>query len=96
MPFLQLIPLFRRASLVISGDTGPMHLACALSTPVVAIMGPTAPVRNGPWSDRDEVVVHRLPCSFCNGRVCPTQNECMDISVEEVFAATVRRLEKNR
>jgi lipopolysaccharide heptosyltransferase I len=92
--FLQLIPLFRRARLVISGDTGPMHLACALSAPVVAIMGPTAPVRNGPWSNRDEVVVHQLPCSYCNGRSCPTQNECMDISVEEVFDAALRRLER--
>jgi heptosyltransferase I len=94
--FLQLIPLFRRASLVISGDTGPMHLACALSTPVVAIMGPTAPVRNGPWSNQDEVVVHALPCSFCNGRSCPTQNECMDIAVTEVFSAALRRLESSR
>jgi ADP-heptose:LPS heptosyltransferase len=71
-----------------------MHLACALGTPVVSIMGPTSPVRNGPWSDRDEVVVHRLPCSFCNGRSCPTDNECMDIEVDEVFAAVVKRLEK--
>ncbi len=94
VPFLQLIPLFRRARLLVGGDTGPMHLACALGTPVVAIMGPTSPVRNGPWSDSDEVVVRRLPCSFCNGRSCPTENECMDISAEEVFAAVARRLER--
>jgi lipopolysaccharide heptosyltransferase I len=92
--FLQLIPLFERAKLVIAGDTGPMHLACALETPVVGIMGPTSPVRNGPWSERDEVVVHRLPCSYCHGRSCPTRNECMDISADEVFAAVERRLGK--
>ena len=93
-PFLRLIPLFRRARLVVGGDTGPLHLACALGTPVVGIFGPTAPARNGPWSERDEVVVRHLPCSFCNGRSCPTANECMDISVEEVFAAVVKRLER--
>jgi lipopolysaccharide heptosyltransferase I len=96
LPFLQLMPLFRRARLVVAGDTGPMHLACALGTPVVSIMGPTSPVRNGPWNERDEVVVRRLPCSFCNGRTCPTSNECMDITVDEVFAALVRRLEKEK
>jgi len=94
VPFLQLIPLFRAARLVVAGDTGPLHLACALGVPVVAIMGPTAPVRNGPWSERDEVVVRQMPCSFCNARVCPTANECMDIAVPEVCAAVVRRLER--
>ncbi len=93
LAFLELIPLFQRARLVISGDTGPLHLACALGTPVVAIMGPTSPLRNGPWSEGDKVVVHTLPCSFCYGRSCPTRNECMDIRVDEVFEAVVSRLE---
>ncbi|MGA2263386.1 MAG: glycosyltransferase family 9 protein [Acidobacteriota bacterium] len=96
VPFLQLIPLLSRARLIISGDTGPLHLACALGTPAVAIMGPTSPVRNGPWSENDEAVFHHLPCSFCNGRSCPTKNECMDISVAEVFAAIARRLERGQ
>jgi heptosyltransferase I len=94
LPFMQLIPLFEKARLVVAGDTGPLHLACALETPVVALMGPTDPIRNGPWSGKDEVVVRSLPCSFCHGRSCPTANECMDIPVDEVFAAIVRRLER--
>lgn len=96
VPFLQLIPLCLNALLFVGGDTGPFHLACALGTPVVGIFGPTSPVRNGPVSEQDETVVHVLECSFCYGRSCPTQNECMDISVEEVFAATVRRLSRIR
>jgi lipopolysaccharide heptosyltransferase I len=92
VPFLGLIPIVRGARLFISGDTGPMHLASALGTPVVAIFGPTSPVRNGPLGTDDETVVHRLHCSFCYGRSCPTQNECMDIPVDEVFAAVRRRL----
>lgn len=92
VPFLQLIPLFKKTRLVIGGDTGPVHLACALGTPVVGIFGPTDPVRNGPWAAMDARVVHVLPCSFCYGRTCPTQNECMDIGVDEVFRAVVARL----
>ncbi len=91
--FLQLIPLLKKARLFIGGDTGPFHLACALGTAVVGIFGPTSPVRNGPWRDGEEVVTHMLPCSPCHGRTCPTRNECMDITVDEVFAAVIRRLE---
>jgi heptosyltransferase-1 len=92
VPFLQLIPLLQQARLLIGGDTGPFHLACALGRPVVGIFGPTAPVRNGPWRIGEETVFHSLPCSFCYGRTCPTQEECMDIDVDEVFSAVVRRL----
>lgn len=92
--FLQLIPLLRKARLMIGGDTGPLHLACTLNTAVVGIYGPTCPVRNGPWGKSDEVVVHTLPCSLCYKRSCPTDNACMDITVDEVFAAVTRRLEK--
>ncbi len=90
--FLQLIPLLQKARLLIGGDTGPFHLACALGTAVVGIFGPTSPVRNGPWRNGDEVVSHVLPCSACHKRICPTNNECMDITVDEVFAAVIKRL----
>ncbi len=93
VPFLQLIPLLRRARLMIGGDTGPFHLACALETPVVGIFGPTSTERNGPWTDRDKTVGLLLPCSPCYGRTCPTQNECMDIPVDDVFDAVLRRIE---
>ena len=45
----KLIALTRRVALVIAGDTGPLHLACALGRPVVGIYGPTDPSRNGPY-----------------------------------------------
>ncbi len=92
MTFLELIPLLKQARLFVAGDTGPLHLACALGTPVVGIYGPTSPTRNGPWSPGDRYVVKVLSCSFCYGRTCPTQNECMDISVDEVFRAAAARL----
>ena len=52
----QLIALTRRVSLVIGGDTGPLHLACALGRPVVGIYGPTDPKRNGPYGSRFRVL----------------------------------------
>jgi heptosyltransferase-1 len=52
----QLIAITRRVSLVIAGDTGPLHLACALGRPVVGIYGPTDPARNGPFGTRSRVL----------------------------------------
>lgn len=48
--------VLRRARLVLSGDTGPLHIAAAFGTPVVALFGPTDPRRNGPWGQADHVV----------------------------------------
>jgi heptosyltransferase-1 len=52
----QLIAVTRRVSLAIAGDTGPLHLACALGLPVVGIFGPTDPRRNGPFGTRFKVL----------------------------------------
>jgi heptosyltransferase-1 len=52
----QLIALTRRVALLVAGDTGPLHLACALGRPVVGIYGPTDPSRNGPFGTRFRVL----------------------------------------
>jgi heptosyltransferase-1 len=57
----ELIAVTRRVALVIAGDTGPLHLACALGRPVVGIYGPTDPARNGPFGTRSRVL--RSPSS---------------------------------
>lgn len=54
----ELVALTRRAALVIAGDTGPLHLACALGKPVVGIFGPTDPARNGPFGSPFRVLRH--------------------------------------
>ena len=54
----RLIAITRRTALVIAGDTGPLHLACALGKPVVGIYGPTDPSRNGPFGTRFKVLRH--------------------------------------
>jgi len=54
----QLIALTRKSSLTIAGDTGPLHLTCALGKPVVGIFGPTDPARNGPFGCEFRVLRH--------------------------------------
>jgi lipopolysaccharide heptosyltransferase I len=87
------LTLARAATLVISGDTGPLHIAAAAGTPVVALFGPTDPARNGPWSP-DDVVVSRFAACGCHyDRRCHEASWCLaDVSVTEVTAAVQRRL----
>jgi heptosyltransferase-1 len=91
----ELIALTRRARLFIGGDTGPMHLAAALGVPVVAIFGPTNPVRNGPFGTRS--IVLRSPISFTtHSRRAQPDPGILEISVDEVVAAARKLLRSNR
>jgi len=88
-----LVALARGAALMISGDTGPTHIATALGTPIVGIYGPTRPSRNGPWSPADVVVTRDPICECLHLRRCRRQTMClMDVGVDEVVAAVDRRL----
>lgn len=66
LPFLA--ALVRGSRLVLGGDTGPLHLAHALGAPVLCVMGPTDPRRNGPYGAPERALHRRLPCSFCYKR----------------------------
>ena len=79
--------LYEKTALVISTDTGPMHLAAAMGTPVVAIFGPTAPWRTGPYGSGHRVVRADLECSPCFKRQCETIDCMHQISVGQVFDA---------
>ena len=72
----QLAALLDRASLVFANDSGPMHVAAALGRPLVAIYGPTNPVRTGPYLREDAVLQLDLPCRPCYSRTCVHQS-CM-------------------
>ena len=89
---LQLAALCQRARLFVGGDTGPLHLAVALGTPTVAILGPTAAWRNGPFNSDDHVVKRQLFCSNSYKRTCD-EFICMNIPVREVFDSVVQRLQ---
>jgi len=73
----ELISLVRRARLMVSGDSGPLHLASALGVPVVGLYGPTDPKRNGPWNPNDSACTIKYECSPCYLRVCPIGVQCM-------------------
>jgi heptosyltransferase-1 len=82
-----LAALFKRADLVISTDTGPMHIAAAVGTPVVALFGPTSALRTGPFGAGHQVLQADLHCVPCLRRRCATI-ECMaKISVQQVVTA---------
>lgn len=74
---MELAALMESASLVITNDSGPMHIAAALHRPMVAIFGPTNPVRTGPYGHMDAVIRANTDCSPCYKRQCPRQHECM-------------------
>jgi heptosyltransferase I len=88
-----LAALYRRAAFLVSTDTGPMHLAAAVGTPVVALFGPTAPWRTGPFGEGHRVVRTAPSCSPCFKRRCDERRCCCmrGISVEMVLEA-VRQL----
>ncbi len=95
----ELAALYELASVVISTDTGPMHIAAAVGTPVVALFGPTAPWRTGPHGDGHHVLRHAMPCSPCFKRQCLLGDEdvkkCMKtIAVSQVVDAAFTLLEK--
>ncbi|MCX8042503.1 MAG: glycosyltransferase family 9 protein, partial [Desulfobacterota bacterium] len=80
--------LLHSAALLVSLDSGPMHLSCAVGTPVVGLFGPTAPWRTGPFGSGHHIIRKDLSCSPCyRRRKCPkNHHRCMeDISVAEVF-----------
>lgn len=97
LPLIALPDLLARAALLVTGDTGPMHLAVTVETPVVALFAVSDPARSGPGYDHDRHVVIRKwrTCDPCLSKNCPyAEPICMDnISVDEVVAAVHGLLE---
>jgi len=91
----ELIALTRRARVVIAGDTGPLHLACALGRPVVGIYGPTDPSRNGPFGTSFRVL--RSPESRRDHtRHAEPEAGLLTIQPEEVVQAALDILDTER
>ncbi|MBN2437009.1 MAG: glycosyltransferase family 9 protein [Deltaproteobacteria bacterium] len=88
----ELACIYREAALLITTDSGPMHLAAAVGTPVVALFGPTDPARTGPWGPGHRIIRKGLSCSPCFRKRCETPRCMTDISVEEVFTAVKEML----
>lgn len=88
-----LVAITREATVMVSGDTGPMHIAAAVGTALVGLYGPTRPERNGPWGPRNTSVSRASACECHHLRQCRRASMCLlDITVDEVMAAVDARL----
>ncbi len=94
------LPLvMRRLCLLITNDSGPMHVAAAVGTPVVAIFGPTNPDCTGPYGEGHTVLMSSVNCRPCFQRQChnPNAKECLtNITVDEVVHASHAILQQKR
>ena len=91
-----LVALARAARLMVSGDTGPTHIAGAVGTPTVALFGPTNPARNGPWGVGDLEISRYSRCDCHYARSCRRDlaDWCLGtVTEDEVQQAITRRLE---
>ena len=101
----ELAGIARGAHLMISGDTGPLHVAAAVGTPIVSLFGPTWPERNGPWALYDIAISRAERCDCHYERRCRRLRAgaseggtpCIaSIGVDEVLDAVARRLASPR
>lgn len=88
-----LVAIMAHASLVVTNDSGPMHIAVAVGTPTVALFGPTDPVRTGPYGDRHRVLQAKMPCMPCLKRSCSRADFCLEaITPQQVLQTVADRL----
>jgi len=80
-----LAAIYKKTKLLISTDTGPMHMAAAVGTPVIALFGPTASWRTGPFGSKHKILRSGLNCSPCFKRQCSTIDCMKQISVKQVM-----------
>lgn len=93
-PIRTLAALFKRAALFVGNDTGAIHIATAVGTPVVALFGPSNPAEWGPRGGPAEVIYKGLDCRACFHPTCQRgEQNCMKlITVDEVMSAAARQL----
>lgn len=91
----EMIECLRKVDLMVTNDTGPMHVAAALGKPVVALFGPTEPYRTGPYGQVEQALKVDIPCVPCMSPRCrnPVHLECLHaLAPNTVFADLHQRL----
>jgi len=91
----EMVEWIRLGAVAVTNDTGPMHVAAAMGKPLIALFGPTDPLRTGPYGQMKHVVRHPLPCVPCLKPVCrwSLPMECLHrIGPEEVARQVLARL----
>jgi len=92
----EMVEWLRLCRLMVTNDTGPMHVAAALGKPLVALFGPTEPRRTGPYGQLNNVLRIDLPCSPCLKSHCTYEkpNECLNaLSLAAVFEFARKKLQ---
>lgn len=86
--------LLSKAAVMITNDSGPMHVAAALGIPVVAMFGPTSAIRTGPYGTGHRILTGQVPCRPCFSRVCrhSPEMECLHLITPDQVAEAARRL----
>ena len=95
LSLLGVVEWLRRCALMVTNDTGPMHIAAALGRPVLALFGPTEPTRTGPYGQLAHVLRMDLPCAPCMKSTCAHAEPlaCLKaLTVDRVFQAAVAQL----
>jgi len=91
----ELMSVLTRCAVLITNDTGPMHIAQALGVPVVAIFGSTDPEVTGPAGDDSRVIREPVRCSPCLLRACPIDHRCMtSVSIDQVVKTVLESMDR--
>lgn len=93
LPFPIFCALIEAADLTVTNNTGPMHVAAALKTPVVALFALTNPPEQwGPWRVPHRQLYHDVSCRLCYSRVCPYSHDCLRLVAPETVVAAAADL----
>jgi len=93
LPFPEFCAMIEAADLVITNNTGPMHISAAVKTPVVALFALTNPPEQwGPWQVPHRQLYHDVSCRICYNRICPYNHECLRLVTPEMVADAATEL----
>ena len=97
-PLLYLAAFLKKCDIVIGSDSGPLHIAAAMNTPLLGIFGPTDPKLGGPYGEKVLTIVkEELDCLKCNLHDCPIGNICMtQLSKEKIIVMLETLITKNK
>lgn len=93
LPFPEFCALIEAADLMITNNTGPMHISAAVKTPVIALFALTNPPEQwGPWHVPHRQLYHDVSCRICYHRICPFNHECLRMVTPDLVVDAAKEL----